>query len=248
MSAGRTHVGNTAVVTEDLGRLRGATGRARHVRSRPVRRAHHGHSHPAGRVLDRIEDARRHPTCPPHRTSAPSPSGRPILPRDDAQVSGDSPLVSPDSSVLRAARPGQGDAGHPRGVCGGILTGHRTVRRVRRTRRQEHRPWPAGRVEPASPELAAVHRPMPPYGRQRPCERGPQDARPRTGSHGNGAWGWRMGTARGDGATVTGRRRAGAGPGRNQVPGPPSRGRGQGRRKRRSRLPDKGDGIVVVWS
>ena len=126
--------------------------------------------------------------------------------RRSAEIPHSSHQTHQYSAVLRAARPGQGDAGHPRGVCGGILTGHRTVRRVRRTRRQEHRPWPAGRVEPASPELAAVHRPMPPYGRQRPCERGPQDARPRTGSHGNGAWGWRMGTARGDGATVTGRR------------------------------------------
>ncbi len=126
--------------------------------------------------------------------------------RRSAEIPHSSHQTHQYSAVLRAARPGQGDAGHPRGVCGGILTGHRTVRRVRRTRRQEHRPWPAGRVEPASPELAAVHRPMPPYGRQRPCERGPQDARPRTGSHGNGAREWRMGTARGDGATVTGRR------------------------------------------
>ncbi len=126
--------------------------------------------------------------------------------RRSAEIPHSSHQTHQYSAVLRAARPGQGDAGHPRGVCGGILTGNRTVRRVRRTRRQEHRPWPAGRVEPASPELAAVHRPIPPYGRQRPCERGPQDARPRTGSHGNGAWGWRMGTARGDGATVTGRR------------------------------------------
>ncbi len=120
--------------------------------------------------------------------------------RRSAEIPHSSHQTHQYSAVLRAARPGQGGAGHPRGVCGGILTGHRTVRRVRRTRRQEHRPWPAGRVEPTSPELAAVHRPMPPYGRQRPCERGPQDARPRTGSQGNGAWGQHVGMAHGNSA------------------------------------------------